>query len=225
MQALPHLASDIMTWAYQFPWYQDLAEVHQDPQWHAEGDVPDTRLGYLLTLSAVMHDIGKIKTTETNEDGRIVAPRHAIVGSRMAQGILRKLLSPKKRTLVCELIRLHGRPLHAWDNPVLSAIMSQTVPLNLLQALVQADITGRHCTEAGTDRFELWKAQIADWPQPYAFPNEHVGYQAFQNKLDILPTEGFQPVWKSEVIFLSGPLVQVRTPTTVNTSPIYLCSV
>lgn len=220
MNQLPSNPTALFHWACQFDWFQCLSDIPQDPLWHAEGDVlthtrmvvealeaPDSREGYLLTLAAVLHDIGKATTTETNDEGRIIAPRHAIVGARQAQSILRKLLTPRERVFVCELIRLHGRPPHAWDTPVLSAVLSHTVPLSLLTTLVEADIAGRICSDEGTmiDRFTLWKDQVADWPDtPYPFPNANAGYQAFHNELDVLPTAAFQPKWDMEVIFLSG---------------------
>src|SRR5450755_1660816 len=80
-----------------------LANVPQDPVWHAEGDVlTHTRMvaeamiadiewrrldeldRHILFISGILHDIGKGATTRI-EEGRISSPRHSVVGQKIAR--------------------------------------------------------------------------------------------------------------------------------------------
>jgi len=84
-------------------WLPELLEMRgcaQSPEHHPEGDVwVHTRLllthlkspSPVLALSALLHDIGKPRTSRTEPSGRIRFFGHEGVGARMAEEILRRL--------------------------------------------------------------------------------------------------------------------------------------
>ena len=84
-------------------WLPELLEMRgcaQSPEHHPEGDVwVHTRLllthlkhpSPVLALSALLHDVGKPRTSRTEPSGRIRFFGHEGVGARMAEEILRRL--------------------------------------------------------------------------------------------------------------------------------------
>jgi len=84
-------------------WIPELLEMRgcaQSPEHHPEGDIwVHTRLllthlknpSSVLALSALLHDVGKPRTSRTEPSGRIRFFGHEGVGARMAQEILRRL--------------------------------------------------------------------------------------------------------------------------------------
>ena len=84
-------------------WLPELLEMRgcaQSPEHHPEGDVwVHTRLllthlknpSAVLAFSALLHDIGKPRTSRTEPSGRIRFFGHEGVGARMAEEILRRL--------------------------------------------------------------------------------------------------------------------------------------
>ena len=84
-------------------WIPELLEMRgcaQSPEHHPEGDVwVHTRLllthlknpSPVLAFSALLHDVGKPRTSRTEPSGRIRFFGHEGVGARMAQEILRRL--------------------------------------------------------------------------------------------------------------------------------------
>lgn len=223
LQDFPSVAEQVLPWALKQDFFEELLLTPQDEIWHAEGNVAiHTRMvieAYLESasptfegaLACAFHDIAKPKTTEMGADGRIHAPGHARLGSRMTQELLWGLLKPSQRNLVVELVRLHGQPLHLWEGDqsmVISAVMSQTAPLDLLAEVVKADLAGRICTDpedTAFTRFELWKEEIKNWPSPYAFWDEVTATKAFYGYLELLPTAPI-PFCRAnmEVHFLCG---------------------
>ena len=119
-----------------------MSRTHQNPAFHAEGDVwIHTRMVCealvkldsfreltaeqkdAVFLAALLHDIGKIPTTRW-EDEKWTSPNHTLVGSQMARQFLWQELglcgTPEKQKLretVCNLIRYHSFPPHAIDDP------------------------------------------------------------------------------------------------------------
>jgi poly(A) polymerase len=84
-------------------WLPELLEMRgcaQSPEHHPEGDVwVHTRLllthlknpSPVLAFSALLHDVGKPRTSKTEPNGRIRFFGHEGVGARMAEEILRRL--------------------------------------------------------------------------------------------------------------------------------------
>jgi len=84
-------------------WLPELLEMRgcaQSPEHHPEGDVwVHTRLllthlknpSHVLAFSALLHDVGKPRTSRTEASGRIRFFGHEGVGARMAEEILRRL--------------------------------------------------------------------------------------------------------------------------------------
>jgi len=66
----------------------------------------------LLTLAALLHDVGKPQTATTEEDGRVRFIDHERVGAAMASDALRRLrFSAEGVRLVQSVVRHHLRPL------------------------------------------------------------------------------------------------------------------
>ena len=84
-----------------------LADTKQPPEYHAEGDVAQhTRRAVEacspgcnpdLLWAALLHDIGKPLVTR-DEDDKIIARGHHIVGAEMAEKILQRLEMPPVRS-------------------------------------------------------------------------------------------------------------------------------
>lgn len=159
------------------PFAEAMQATLQQPQWHGEGNVLrhtmmveqalaaseefkilPAAVRFILRAAALMHDIGKIRTTRVT-DGVIEAPRHALVGSMMAREYLWTALGlsgtaerMQAREAIANLIRFHGVPLHMLDNDdaalrlhrvaSVSAVCPDFSWENLLM-LAQADIEGR----------------------------------------------------------------------------------
>ncbi len=159
------------------PWLAELANVPQDPHYHAEGDVlTHTRLvvtalaamaGWqalppheraTLFVAALLHDIGKATTTIHEPHGRISSPGHARVGAALARRMLWSdtgLGAPLpliERERIVALVRLHGLPLWFLDRPdQMRAVLlaSLRAPLDQVSLLAEADVYGRICIDQG----------------------------------------------------------------------------
>jgi len=202
-QAAPRLnAGDLDVFA-------QMAACQQDPVHHAEGDVlahtqlvcdalvadPAWRtLGERdrveLWLAAVLHDCGKFATTRI-EDGRIVSPNHAQVGSVIARSLLwRAGLDPAARERVCALVRWHMAPYHLLTRPdaIRRAIeISLTARPDLLAILVRADMTGRVALsdDRGGDEPDLmveYCRELGCANGPYPFANDHSRVMYFRRE-------------------------------------------
>lgn len=153
----------------------------QSPVWHGEGDVfthtmmvvdelkklPEYQLlteaqKHILTIAAMLHDVGKIPTTTLIENDW-QSPHHAPTGSRMARELLWKEYGMcgdaelmKIREAICLLIRYHSFPTHAIDKEDAKlrlhriASNSLLVPyfsIRMLCLLCRADMLGRKCND------------------------------------------------------------------------------
>ena len=171
-------------------WFEEMVQTPQQLEHHGEGDVfAHTQLvcenlvalnefrclpvekRQILFTAALLHDIGKIRTTKIDNIG-ITTPYHASTGAKMAReylwkqwsmaGITEKMLF---RETICQLIRLHGKPpfffeLAASDNTsnqgrssayLLSmaahACLMPDFSLQLLYLLAKADCMGKICAD------------------------------------------------------------------------------
>jgi predicted kinase len=156
---------------------EKLKETPQDNKFHGEGDVfthtmlvhksldlsgLSERQTSILKISSLLHDIGKIRTTQI-AGSDITCPNHSVVGARMAREILwRKfgLVGTENaisfRESIVSLVRYHGFPPHALkDVDGLAklyriASMQFLIPdfnLELLYRLSKADMEGRICED------------------------------------------------------------------------------
>lgn len=209
------------------PWALDMQACMQDPIWHAEGDVwTHTRMvanalfdlpNYqalkpaerdIVMLSALLHDVAKPQTTR-EEDGRIVSPKHAVIGEQVARHILWDM-PLVQREQVCSLIRMHGVPLWSMHktNPLSTVLGSSLrVPNAWTAMLAEADIIGRTATgkEEKFEQIALFKAYSEEQQclhDAYTFHNEHSKFGFFFTNANY-PAQLFDDT-TFEVIILCG---------------------
>ena len=170
-----------------FAWLGPLQECHQDPIWHAEGDVlthtqmvcealveseqwrsltPVVRS--IVFAAALFHDVAKPQMTQ-EVDGRIRAPKHATKGAYQAREWLYQHLLPTHsiqhlhvREQIVDLVLHHGLPLYETDNvkPEQKLIsVSQYCRLDWLAMLAEADVRGRICEDQSEmlDKIDLFR--------------------------------------------------------------------
>lgn len=189
--------------------FSELAGVPQHAAFHGEGDVlAHTRLvcqelvrleGFAvlrrrdqlaLFLAALLHDIGKMRTTRL-VDGRWSSPRHASVGSQMAREFLWRdceLAGASEtqafREEVCVLVAYHMLPGHLVErNDAIHkarevAMLGELVPgltWRQICLIAEADARGRAADDVDelVDRVELCRmlvedAGCLDGPYPFA---------------------------------------------------------
>lgn len=218
-----------------------LAEVPQPKDFHAEGDVlTHTRLvteqivadgeyaeadgqdRLILFLGALLHDIGKLRTTR-EEFGRITSPHHSGVGAVMARELLWSIgfcgddVKRNIRESVCSLIKYHSFPpfiIH--DNKpeqrlTAAAAMGELAPgfsLRKLICLERADINGRKSfdTEDALCRVE-YCAELAKelgiLDTPYPFSSNYAMRAYFKGRTR-LPSQDIYPDSFGTVILMSG---------------------
>lgn len=155
-----------------------MRQTPQDVKFHAEGDVLTHTLmvrdaldvtglteqqAAELRIAALMHDIGKVRTTQIAGDD-IRCPNHSGVGARMTREILWKkfgMAGTKEmlnvRETIVALVRYHGFPPHTLDDehalPKLYRIASTSLlgasdfTMDMLYRLAKADMTGRICQD------------------------------------------------------------------------------
>ena len=214
-EAEPASVADLVAWAEPQPWARAMAACAQDKGWHAEGDVwAHTKLvaaelerltewpafdradRLKLALTALFHDAGKPATTATDPaTGRVRAPKHALVGMRIARDVLRDLGCPLGfREDVANLVRYHGRPPHLLEkpDPAREVIgLSWAVDHRLLHAFALADTRGRTTADTGRaeDAVHLWKVAAEEagcFGRPYPFANDHARFLFFRGALSSL---------------------------------------
>ena len=219
-----------------------MENTPQNPRWHGEGSVlehtklvtkamtespvfinADDQTQQILYLTAVFHDIGKIRTTRL-EDGRLVSPGHTRAGAEMARQILWREFglcgTPEKQSIretVCGLIRYHSLPPYAIDNEdgklrlMRAAAGGELTPgftIRLLCAFSEADALGRICDDKADmlDRIALCgelAKEAGCYDGPYPFPTEHTAYAFFSGKQVSPEYPLYDDTW-GEVILLSG---------------------
>lgn len=114
-------------WLDHFPGLADLRGVAQDPRWHPEGDVfAHSRLAadagaaladeagltgqdrVVVVLASMLHDVGKVVSTQHRADGRITSHGHDETGREVAKSFLSRVGAPKAVVdRVLPLVREH----------------------------------------------------------------------------------------------------------------------
>lgn len=155
---------------------EQMQQTPQDAKFHGEGDVlTHTEMvcaaldvsslsesnAAELRIAALMHDIGKVRTTQVNGDD-IICPNHSQVGARMTREILWKKFglagTPEAinfRETIVNLVRFHGFPPHVLEDEFALAKMYRAAAnsllgatdftMDLLYRLAKADMEGRIC--------------------------------------------------------------------------------
>ena len=189
-----------------------MAGVPQEPGYHAEGDVlthtsmvaqalaaldewralaePERTA---LFAAALLHDVAKPACTRVEADGRITSPRHAQVGGTMARALLwagegLDAAPPFPiRETISRLVRYHGLPLWFFEKPdPLRAVIeaSQSVRLDWVALLAEADVRGRLCADQQEllDRIVLFRAFCEEsrcYRAPREFASDHSRFVYF----------------------------------------------
>ena len=220
----------------------EMSTIKQHPEHHAEGDVychtkcvceeliklPEYRKcpeedKIVLFLSALLHDIGKIKCTKT-EDGKIVAPGHASKSALMARELLWKVFGlcgdkekQQLRESICFLVKYHSFPPHVIKekNPEYKILriasagnLAKLFNLKKLCILSDADVLGRECYDKADylERIEYCRIiaeELGCFEKPYLFKNDFSQRAYFLKKITWCEQEMFNDTW-GEVIMLAG---------------------
>ena len=246
-QAIPCSASDAIAWSVIEPLlssfcFSQMQRTLQNPVYHGEGDVfTHTRMvcGELtalpnfqtlpnrqkteLFLAALLHDVGKIKTTRM-ENGVWVAPHHAAVGSGMARMFLWREhdLCGRSETLrfretVCALIRYHMLPMHLIEQEDAERRARQIAAIGelapdfswkLLCLLAEADAKGRIAddTEEYLTQVRLCRLLAEDagcLEGPYSFPDAFTK-RAYLSGRNVPPDQALYDDTWGEAVMMSG---------------------
>ncbi len=223
------LINQTVNWDFlqQYEWLQKMQTCEQDAIWHAEGNVythtkmvvenvvniPDYQLlnnaeKDILLYAALLHDVAKPQTTLV-ENGRIVSPKHAKIGEKVARDLLWDM-DFEQREQICALVRLHGLPLWSLEkgNPNQAVIASSLrVKNEWIYILAKADILGRICDDQTEllDRLEYFKELSIEnqcFTKEKKFHNAHSRFKFFQNSDEFLQTIFDDTQFK--VVMMSG---------------------
>lgn len=109
-----------------FPEIRQLIGVEQNPAFHPEGDVWTHTMMVLdqaarlrdqakhplyFMVACLMHDLGKITSSQVQEDGRITSYMHPEAGVPLAEAQLKRLTNDNKLTAyVLNMVLMHMRP-------------------------------------------------------------------------------------------------------------------
>jgi putative nucleotidyltransferase with HDIG domain len=211
----------------QQDWLQKMKICEQDSIWHAEGNVlthtkmvvdelkeiPDYQLlkadeKEILLYAALLHDVAKPQTTLL-ENGRIVSPKHAKIGEKVARDLLWDL-DFEQREKICALVRWHGLPIWSLEknNPNRAVIASSfSVKNEWIYILSKADVLGRICNDQAEllERLEYFKELCIEnecFTAVKQFHNAHSKFKFFQND-DAYPPTIFDDT-QFQAILMSG---------------------
>ena len=224
------------------PVFAKMAETMQNPEYHSEGDVyTHTKMVCealalenefwdlegeerdILLLSALLHDIGKIKCTKLIE-GKLASPNHAKTGSAMARQLLWRdfgLCGTKEkqnmRESVCAYIKYHSYPPFAIqnDNPNLKMLRVASIgklatyfSMKNLCLLEKADALGRigETTQDYLERIECCKMLAEEnncLDGPYDFKDAYTERAFYKGQTNYQDSQLFNDTW-GEIIVLSG---------------------
>lgn len=220
----------------------EMENTEQNPIFHGEGNVylhtqmvcnEITKLQDFRMLAktqkiglfsaALLHDIGKIKTTRFEDDQR-VSPHHSSTGSRIARkylwqtcGLCGSKEKQQLRELICGLIRYHMLPVYLLnqDNPERKARQiasaGELVPdfsWKLLCLLSEADMKGRIAADIDEqmEKIELCRILTEEaecYENPYKFQDSYTKH-AYLSGRNILPGQSLYDDTWGEVILISG---------------------
>lgn len=224
------------------PSFSDMKLKQQNPVFHGEGDVyTHTRMvcnelirmpafyklpaiqKTELFLAALLHDIGKVKTTRI-EDGEWISPHHGSTGSQIVREFLWKgcgICGTKDlivfRETVCALIRYHMLPFHLMDQDDPERIVRSVAAVGdlavdfswyLLCMLAEADMRGRVADDIpdGLTQVELARLMAAEAEclhGPYHFADNFTKH-AYISGRNVLPNQPLYDDTWGEVVMLSG---------------------
>ncbi len=230
-------------WITLWPMLDALKGVEQDPGWHPEGDVwahtkvvvdNASHLAYgdklsseeamVQILAALLHDTGKVATTQISEDtGRIIAPKHEVVGVELASQFMDSIDIPiwmqqQVRPLVREHMFRRGRQEeHVTPRSVRRlSVRLDPATIQQLTRLMQADAGGRHNNQIDAFAHQVnvvaAEVQVEDSkPRPILMgrhlielgeePGPYFGIilkEAYESQLDGFITEENKLVWLKE---------------------------
>ena len=217
-----------------FPIIKELSDVPQNPDYHGEGDVlthtrmvvealtNDQRWRELkedeqaeLWLAALLHDIGKAKTTIEDDEGALSAPNHTIVGSRVARELMythQNIRIPfENRERIVNYIRYHGLPiwlLEKENHKQLALLTSQMISLYNLYLLASSDVEGRICKDKKDLQYtvELFREFCITedcFYHSYSFTDSYTQF-VYANQHERDPSFPAYDETKMEMIMLSG---------------------
>ncbi|MBR5109407.1 MAG: ATP-binding protein [Clostridia bacterium] len=222
--------------------FSQMEKTPQNPVYHGEGDVlAHTRMvcGELkalpafrplperqkaaLFLAALLHDLGKTKTTRL-ESGVWVSPRHAAAGSQLARtvlwqdhGLCGTAEALRFRETVCSLIRYHMLPMHLMEQEDAERRARQIAAIgalapdfswHLLCLLAEADVKGRIAgdTEECLAQVRLCRLLAEDagcLDQPYPFPDAFAKH-AYLSGRNVQPDQALYDDTWGEVVMMAG---------------------
>jgi tRNA nucleotidyltransferase (CCA-adding enzyme) len=151
-------------WIRHFPELEALIGCEQNPRWHPEGDVwihtlhcmdvfANERIGIeredlIVGFGVLCHDLGKPATTVREEDGRITAKNHEVIGVDSTRQFLGRLTGEEKLIEeVVPLIACHLAPIQLFGSNVGDAAIRRLARrvgrIDRLVRVSSADLRGR----------------------------------------------------------------------------------
>lgn len=230
---------------------EQMAATPQNPRYHAEGSVLDHTALVLAKFeayaamhplnaedhavyywAAVLHDIGKIKTTRM-EGERWRSPGHERAGVPMAWDILLRMpeISDAQRHRILDLVRWHGYALNAARTGLpfdRLKLLGTRTDLRTLARFTQFDLDGRICedrpwvdeittrflqidvprAEYEARDFATWQALNANWNLRHknaAWNAIHLQQPEFLAKLADAPQKESPDTFGKKVYLTIGP--------------------
>jgi len=150
-------------WIWHFPALANCLSIEQDAEWHPEGNVRqhlrealdystrfdlDDKERLILFFAVLLHDVGKVSTTELCDDGHIRSPGHDGAGEPLAKQFLASIGAPLwLQEVVPLLVREHMVHVHTRKPTPRSVrrLAKRLEPANITQLLrvMECDHRGR----------------------------------------------------------------------------------